>query len=440
MKRILLYVLAIVSLTALVSCSFSAQKDTLAVTDQVITEEPIIKNSTSVEDLKALYESYINDSKFYEAYLEGKRITDIAPEREEGYLFAITALLEMSKSNYETINSLAEKAAVSMPDIGKLAELAEQVANNEPQLAISWPYIPDTTSQNELNTSGNTCGNMSAGGLVAVQGKWAYFSNQVDGGKLYKIKPLDTSERQKLCDDTVHFINVIGDTIYYCNTSDGDAIYSIRTDGSQRKKLNSDWCEFMSVENGWIYYGGLSNNEDGIYKMRMDGSEKTKLVSVIPKYSYVSGDWVYYVSKKDNGTLWRISINGGNPQRIVDTFVYFYTISGDRIYYLTETKPDTPSIICKIKMDGTEKSEIHSTDGNINTFNVFDKYLFIPAKSNNNKVMILDLTSQKTIRELNVYTEKLFCAEGLVLYPDKNDGDRIFRVNTNDWNVAKIDE
>lgn len=125
----------------------------------------------------------------------------------------------------------------------------------QPDLTVSWPFIADTSDPTELNTSGSTCANVAGAGLVAFQGKWAYFSNQVDEGRLYKIEYIGPPERQKICDGSASCINVIGDTLCYRNDSDGGALYSTHTDGEERTKLGDVWCEFVSVEGGWIYFG-----------------------------------------------------------------------------------------------------------------------------------------------------------------------------------------
>lgn len=440
MKKVLLHIFVIIMIVLLVACSLPAEnavpvleQSSVTTTDAVPSEDNPIERATSIEELKSLSEQYIESGRLYEAYLASKKITEIAPENDEGYLLSIVALLDMSKSNYETIDDLLEKAFASLADTSRLVEV---IKKNETQLAISWPLIPDTASPDDFNKIGNTCGNMSAGGLVASRGEWIYFSNQSDDGKLYKTTNMDATGLQKICDDEARFINVIGDTIYYCVANDGDAIYSIRTDGSQRTKLTSDRCEFVSAQNGWIYYGSDSESE-GLYKMRTDGSEKTRVASILTKYPYVCDDWIYYVSKRDNGTLWRIPTKGGEPQRIVESFVYYYTISGDWVYYLTDADRGGLTI-CKMRMDGSEKNEIYFVDGKISTFNVADNYLYVSIRTNEDMIVIVDLSTLAVINEQKIVTENLFCAERQLYYTDWNDGGRIYKIDINNWNIVQI--
>ncbi len=396
-----------------------------------------IAQMTSPDDLKALYAAAIAAGRLDEAYQAGQRLTVIAPDNQDGYIMTVTALLAMSRGQYQTINGLLAQAMTAVPDPGQLIAAIRQ---QDSDLAIDWPFLPDTTAPEALNMAGNSCGNMSAGGLVAVQGKWAYFSNQADQGKLYKIQPTEPTGRQKICDDAARFINVIGDTIYYCNTSDGDALYSIRTDGAQRTKLLAGQCEFISVENGWIYFGGLAGKQPALFKIRTDGREKTRLLAKLTKYPYIKGDWVYYVSKLDNGTLWRMPASGGQARKIVSDLVYFYTIDGDQVYYLADVRGRLA--ICRMNLDGSAKQQVYTIAGKISTFNVYGKLLFVsvrPESNNRDEIVVFDLDTQKILKKIDFFSENLFVADRLLLYAEYGDN-RLHRVDLNNWNETKIDE
>lgn len=76
-----------------------------------------------------------------------------------------------------------------------------------------------------------------------VVGNWVYYSNYKDGGKLYKISTNGSGTKHKLTDDTVEYINIVDESIFY--TSKGK-LYKlpIDTDGSIKgelvKKSSSD--------------------------------------------------------------------------------------------------------------------------------------------------------------------------------------------------------
>jgi hypothetical protein len=406
--------------------SGSASGDPGPTTTVTQSIEAAIAQMTSYEDLKALFKEAIAGKRPREAYLAGMRYIEIAPDTDEGYLWAVTGLLEMSKANYEEINGLLETAFSSV----KYRErLVQSITESEPTLAISWPVVSDTENAADLNTSGTTCGNMSAGGQVAIQGKWAYFGAQGDGGKLYKIELTMPSDRQKICDDIARFINVIGDTIYYRNDSDGGTLYSIRTDGAERKKLGEAACSSVSVENGWIYFSTQEGEKAAFYRMRTDGSDP-----------YVSGDWVYYVNKEDQGSLWRVPAGGGEPQKVVAGVEIEYAIADGKLYYLGTGQKGMA--VFAAELDGSSAKEVYSVEGKISTFNVFAGTLFVsvrPQSTNKDAIDLVDIASQKVVKTLDAYTEALYCGNRALVYVDGLDANMCYRVDLNNWNITKID-
>jgi hypothetical protein len=392
--------------------------------------ESLIADACSVDALKELYQRYLDGGEYETAYLAAKRMTELAPEYDEGYLLCVTVLLKMSERNYSEINGLLAAAFAAVPDTGRLTEAFK---DKEPALAIVWPFVPDTASPAEYNVDGNTCGNISAGGLVASQGEWVYFSNPNDEGRLYKIRRSDESGLQKLCDDSAGFINIVGDRIYYCAVSDGNAIYSVRTDGAERTKLNSDSCEFVSVRDGWIYYG---STEPALYRMRTDGSDRTKLLDLLTKYPYVCGDYVYYVSKVDNGTLWRLPAGGGAPQRLTDSVVYGYAAADDALFCLMEKSQNGLAIV-RMNLDGGDKSEIYTIDGKISAFNLGDNTLYLSVRTDTDKILLVDLQTSAVLREWTVFSEQLFYVERQMYYGSFDDGS-LHKVDLNNWVESKL--
>ena len=360
---------------------------------------------------------------------------EASPDNTEAYQLAITALLEMSKAGYAEIDTLLAQAVENLPDAGALVD---ETLEAESQLSISIPFVPDTGDETEMNTSGNLSGNLFMGGwqggLFASQGAWTYFSSNLDN-MLYKIKAADLTGLQKVCDDSACFINVIGDTIYYCNTNENNAVYSIRTDGENRMKLSDGFCEYLSVENGWIYYG----TEDSAYRMRTDGSEKTQLVSVQTKYPYASGDWLYYLEKSERGGLWRVPVFGGKPEEIISDTPVEYVLSGDRIYYLADASDGMK--IYRVEQDGSTPVEIYAAVGKIDVFNVYGDQMFImdrPPDSAEQAIVVLNLDTNEIEHTITGYgTDQLYCAEKLLIFITSDD-EQAMRVELNSWDISNL--
>ncbi|KGM93796.1 DUF5050 domain-containing protein [Clostridium botulinum] len=64
-----------------------------------------------------------------------------------------------------------------------------------------------------------------------VSGNWIFYSNYIDSGKLYKIRTDGSGDKKKLTNDTVDYINIVGNYIYF--TSKGKLFrLPIDTDGN----------------------------------------------------------------------------------------------------------------------------------------------------------------------------------------------------------------
>jgi hypothetical protein len=102
------------------------------------------------------------------------------------------------------------------------------------------------------NTEGNTLGNITNSGVVSKQGIWIYYQNYMDK-KLYK-KKINGKDKVKLSDDSIAYINVVGDWIYYSNWSDNYHITKVKTDGSSKTTVGNDRTAYINVVDDWIYY------------------------------------------------------------------------------------------------------------------------------------------------------------------------------------------
>lgn len=138
---------------------------------------------------------------------------------------------------------------------------------------------------------GNTSGNLNNGGLYAKAGEWIYFSNLQDDGKLYKMKA-DGSGAEKISDDRAHYINVIGDDIYY--SGNGWNLTKIKTDGTEMSKICSDDARCINVSGDWVYYSDYSGYPIKLYRINIDGTGKEKLSDDKPGYIFVLDDKIFY--------------------------------------------------------------------------------------------------------------------------------------------------
>ena len=235
---------------------------------------------------------------------------------------------------------------------------------------------------------GNTPGNIANGGRAAIKGGMIYYSKySLDDGAddeqwekahhgLYKMRADGTGE-EKLSDDGAVCINVIGDRIYYCDTSDGYKIYTMKTDGTDVKKLGDDRAYCLNVVGNRIYF---SNRSDGgrIYTMRTDGDERKMLSEVFADGIIVVGDRIYYCNESDEDNLYTMKTDGTGVEKLSDDGASRITAVGDRIYYVEYSdfsEPVWSARLCSINIDGTGREILKDSTYSMSN-NVADDWIY----------------------------------------------------------------
>ncbi len=231
------------------------------------------------------------------------------------------------------------------------------------------------------NVRGNTVGNLVNRGLVAQQGDWIYYSNEVDSedypdawGAASNAPPIFSGIFKSRLDGTEKtyityvpnavFINVIGEWIYYI---DGGvraahaaeelwqgAVYKIRTDGTEKTQLTEADCWYMSAVGSFIYYANVSDG-GRIYKMRTDGSENTRINDDESVCLNVVDGWIYYVNQSDGDKIYKIRTDGTERTKLNDDESAYLNAVNGWIYY--SNKSDS-SKIYKVRIDGTERTKL----------------------------------------------------------------------------------
>lgn len=457
MKRVLCFVMVLVIMSGVAACSVQTteksaehkEESNTAMTEKqvkiqeqkLLQEEAAVTGASTADELRALVESFKKEKNYNGVYLAAVKLTEIDPEYAPGYTDAASALLEMSKSNYEKINSLLAKGCENAKDnSGYIAEWATQ---NEPNLKMKLPFISDNTSVDKINKVGITSGNSSnkimingtwKGGFLTSQGEWVYFSASDENCAIYKIRN-NGEKRERLGQDSGCFLNVVGDWIYYCNLSDNNRIYKMRTDGSEKTKITDDGCEFLSVSDEWIYYCN-ANDEGYLYRIGIDGSGRMKLVDTFVMTPYVSGEWVYYFAKREGG-FYRVRTDGSDKQRLTEQSVGMYCISEDWIYFI-DGKDETT--IGKMRVDGSERSEAFRYDKKITTFNVAGGRIFasISDKAKGDKIIIVSMASLEIEKEFNKATDIMCIDDDRLYYADYSEGRSWYRINVSKGEIEKL--
>lgn len=298
------------------------------------------------------------------------------------------------------------------------AETSETTSYNS---QYNWNVVEQAPS---VTKRGNSVGNISNGGIAAIQEDWIYYSaaNNSDdktSGAMYRVKN-DDSDKEKICDDYATYINVASDYIYYSNQSDNNKLYRIKTDGTSREKLNDDKSLYINIVDDWIYFAnGSSNNY--LYKIKLDGTNSQAVnstysanISVIDDNIYFStnreiksmktdgsgekiiceeqlvkcinivGDWIYYSHDGGGvGNLYRIKTDGTAKQKLdVDLFASWLNVKDDYIYYNSCNFGEfTNRKLHRVKTDGSDKQKL-SDLAIVSNINIVGDWVYYINSSN----------------------------------------------------------
>lgn len=310
---------------------------------------------------------------FDELTKQGISVTD-----EKGNKVNVTLNLGQDDS------SIIVNAPKAEYDAGKKYKLTigTQVHNN--YSSIKQPVIMNFSIK--TGERGNTSGNIINRGLFAEDDSYIYYDDVSNDHKLYR-RNKNSANKVKLSDDEANNINVYNGFIYYTNETDGGKIYKMKIDGTGNTKLSDDSrSSNVSVVDGFIYY---TNKNGGIYKLKIDGSEKGKITYDVAQFINVSDDFIYYRNGSDNGAIYKISINGEHMTKLNDDNATMVVVSGNFIYY---TKLNSEGIF-RMDLSGNNGTRIYSETA---PFNVDDDYIYFLL--NGGDIYRMGLTGENMVK------------------------------------------
>ncbi len=433
----------------LFACGFScAPAQTSAAPVSAQTPPPTASPSalelaTTSEALQALIRQLQEKKDFQGVYDAARKLTQIDPANADAYLTAASALLALNEQNEQEMKRILAEGLVNAPDGVKT--ISNWLTENGLEGAVELPFQPDYTSPDQINTLGNTAGNITntiraaywRGGLVATQAGWIYYSRFTDdAASLYKMR-VDGSGQMKFEGIHGYCLNIVGDWLYFINPDDGDKPYKMRTDGSKLQKLSDFACSSISVCGDWVYSDGYGEN-GSYYRFRMDGSEQTQLTDYTITLNYFDGTFGYVVKKSmEDGGLVRVSPDDGAQTRVRDAIPFSgYCIASDSIYTRDETDP---WVVLQTDLDGGNAKQVFRANDQITTINVYEDKLIVAygvysdfdGNTVSREIAIVDLATGEVIRSWTAHTDPLCVGEGLLFYTEQDEGMR--------WHCVNID-
>lgn len=438
MKKSFAFICAAILVAASIACAAPAMNEAPVETDLSATATPVedeVSMATTADQLLSLMQKYHDANDHDNVYRCAIKLTELEPNNPEGYLAAATALLAINAENEQEMKRILAQILTNSPESAQIVD--NWMKSNGIDGAVALPFASDYSADSEINTFGNTTGNITnalrdgywRGGFVTTQAGWVYFSRFTeDSYAIYKMRT-DASSLQRVGEAHGYSLNVIGDWLYFIDPNDESRPYRMRTDGSNLEKLADFSCAFLSVAGEWIYTDGYGET-GALCKFRTDGSEQTALTdfTVIDCCAY--GEWVYFYKKSmEDGGLLRIRPDGTGVQVVVSGIPMCYAISEDMIYYV---HPDDPFGVMRCDLDGTNPEEVYRSNDIITAMNVSGDTLIVAygiasdhdGFTVSNNIATIDIPSGEILKDWEAQTEPLCVGEGYLFYTEDEEGMR----------------
>ncbi|MCR4842561.1 MAG: DUF5050 domain-containing protein [Eubacterium sp.] len=292
-------------------------------------------------------------------------------------------------------------------------------------------FIAQNTQESTLVQSGNLGGNLYNGGSFCEKNGLVYFANPNDSYKLYSMTVFG-SEQTKLCDDSVAYINVddnyiyytrragaqsdsedfmglsslyqyalcrvdldgknvvvldndpcmyaclVDNNIYYMHYDDDNAsrVYRIGIDGTNRQVVSEGQSFTCSAFNGVLYYNGTLNDHN-LYALDNATDQVTSLYAGNAWQPTYSDGYLYFLNLNDDYSICKINLTTYEAQTIVTDSVENFNVYGGTIYYQTMSG-DVGLYRCDT--NGNNKEFVYS--GNCCEINITSGYVYFRLYEN----------------------------------------------------------
>lgn len=182
---------------------------------------------------------------------------------------------------------------------------------------------------------------------IGIIGEYLYFANSSDKNNLYSCK-IGDKEITKINNHSVDEMITVGNLIYYRNKADKNKLYMYDTESSKTSLVTSDSVGKYIINGDYVIYQNLSD-ESKLYSIKSDYSNKQKLTDYTANSFITYRDEILFFNSSDNNNLYalapstldcrRLKIMNGFQIQTINDDIYF--INGDDINNLYSLSLDS---------------------------------------------------------------------------------------------------
>ncbi len=269
--------------------------------------EALEKDATDTEASKELSRIYAKYGLYFDAANTIKNAILYAPADTELY----DELLWIYRQSGNTLEALSYIDTISDEKIRREC--------------IDKAY--DRNAPNSLRM-GNTMGNFTTGGMIAVDGDVIYYCDAANGDALSCLRDGKT---EVLVQSGASYLNIVDEYIYFVGRTDY-RIYKMNKDGSGLSMVSDTAASNLIIIGNNMYFINW-DDECKVYSMNIDGSNKQKITDISSDFLYAYGTHIYINDRDSMRDLYCVSLIDGSGQLISMNETYFVTGYDNNIYF-----------------------------------------------------------------------------------------------------------
>ena len=297
--------------------------------------------------------------------------------------------------------------------------------------------------QNPAGTEGNTTGNLYNKGLFCESDGKIYFSNSYDGGALYSMN-MDESDVKKVHGGGAKYINAGGNYLYYWQSSEGDGkaglgyvrgingLYRIKKSGAKARAigLNRNAVGYVKLVDNIVYYQH-EDKETGVTLHKIGTDKKGDAVlagkNIPPLATYQNK--IYYSGFEKDHNLYTIDLATGTNNMVLKANMCYPTVENGYVYYMDV---DANYRLCRVDLANVDAGATVLTQDRVDTYNVYENCIFYQRNSETNPALIrmnIDGSNPEVVAEGN-YTN-INCTSNYTYFYLFGQDAPVYKVSTN---------
>jgi hypothetical protein len=264
---------------------------------------------------------------------------------------------------------------------------------------------------------GNTLPNLTEGGYTAFRDGYIYFANSTDGWSLYK-RPENSFEYKKLANDSVCFINVVGNWIYYVNVTDDNKLYRVKTDGTGREKVFNEQMFQAVVIGNWVYFQG--REPGNLKKRKIGGSSSTALTQEEVYRIFPVSNWIYYTN---GAQIFRVHYDGRGNERIYgQNPISWFSVYDNSLFFCLEPA----GTLFTSRMDGSNATSVCGDP--IGSYNFDGDWIYYVNVADGSHLYKIRRNGTGRQKLNDDSSDAITVSGGWIYYINHSDGDRLYRI------------